>query len=95
MRQQRRAAKAMQNNAPLQLCFFHEDIYSQPIVDCIRTAPEYEGSLTAYGPKDPEKFKEYKECVLEEQAREQESRHTTHCHSFFGSGFGSTSCTSN
>jgi hypothetical protein len=92
-RQQRRAAKAMQNDATLQLCLFERHIDSQPIIDCIRTAPEYEGSLAACGPKNPEEFHDYKECVLLEQARLQQSTHRTRCHSFFGSGFGSTTCT--
>ena len=94
-RQQRRAAKAMQNDATLQLCLFDHNIDADPIIECIRSAPQYKGALTVCGPKDPEKFHEYKECVLVEEARLQQSTHRSRCVAFFGSGIGSTNCTSN
>jgi hypothetical protein len=73
-RQQRREAKTMQNDATLQLCLFNNNIDADPIIECIRSAPQPEGAWTTCGPKEPEKFHEYKECVLLAEAKDRRLR---------------------
>jgi hypothetical protein len=73
-RQQRRAAKVMQNDAGLQLCLFEHNIDPTPIIECVRNAPQPEGAWTTCGPQDPEKSHEYKECVLTEEEHHRKLR---------------------
>jgi hypothetical protein len=93
MRQQQ-MANIINNNGPLRLCFFDHGIDPDAISSCIKTAPDEataRSCVTDLVGSDEQRMAA-KRCVLEEQARQTVTTHTTNCYNTL---FGGVSCTSN
>jgi hypothetical protein len=83
------AANTIENDAPLKLCLFQHGIEPDSLISCVREAQNRDALKVCI---PPEKHQVAEECYLEDQARQQESTHTTSCSPGL---FGSVNCTTN